>query len=86
MTYSLDGMGCQILILVRRFVKRYSDGGSCPNLGERSEGSLIFAFQEVGASAPTYGPVCDGLLSPEASGAEAPRYGNVNVGAEAPTS
>jgi hypothetical protein len=46
----------------------------------------MFAFQEVGASALTYRTVQEGLLSPEVSGAKAPGYANMNVGAEAPTS
>jgi hypothetical protein len=43
---------------------------------ERSKSSLIFAFQEVGASAPTYSRFREGLLSPEASEAKALRTGN----------
>jgi hypothetical protein len=41
---------------------------------------LLCAFQEVGASAPTPVSVWEGLLSPEASGAKAPRLGAFTSG------
>src|SRR5713101_4797727 len=57
-----------------------------PNLMRGYGTGLQIAPSEVGASAPTLWVASKGLLSPEASGAEAPECVTVNVGAEAPTS
>jgi hypothetical protein len=62
----------QKYITRRAILRHFGLPGSALNLGERFESLLTFAIQAVGASAPTYGQVQEGLLSPEASGAKAP--------------
>src|SRR6266852_7574840 len=69
-----------------RFTRPQEFFGQCPNLMRPYETGLRIATSEVGPLGPTPCVASKGLLSPEASGAEAPEGGTVNVGAEAPTS